>query len=418
MRAQKNKTTPATHADEILRSINVEQIEYYPKGSESETNLKKKWIIIDFWSQFCSACIESFPDLNSLQKKYSDSIQIILVGIPYKDMKIKTIFEKCRNELNLNLPIIYDQAASQKWGIHGVPDLYIYDPKGNFRGRSTTISDKNIQDLLSGKKPHLYQDGETIKKIKSSYDFSKPFLVEKNGGRETDFFYRSLFSKWNPDQPGIGIRRSTGKFEVFGRSIQELYTIAYFGYNYWHPELSNAYSSAYPEPILLIKDSTLWKSEDGTAHLFNYSVCHPSIKEDKRNLKRLSADSLIMELMQKDLCAAFPYEATIEKKRMPCLSITNIGGSMTGKSNNQDTSAIPDFSIHLNNEPVAALIKVLYSSKNAPRLPIIDKTGGNKNINIHIDNVYFKQIISSLEESGFKIISDSISINTLIIRDK
>ena len=41
---------------------------------------KSKFLVIDFWATWCAPCIASFPHLDSLQKKYAASVQIVAVS--------------------------------------------------------------------------------------------------------------------------------------------------------------------------------------------------------------------------------------------------------------------------------------------------------------------------------------------------
>ncbi|MBD1431606.1 redoxin domain-containing protein [Sphingobacterium sp. DN00404] len=40
----------------------------------------KKLIILDFWSSWCSSCINSFPSLDSFQRQYANNLQILLIN--------------------------------------------------------------------------------------------------------------------------------------------------------------------------------------------------------------------------------------------------------------------------------------------------------------------------------------------------
>src|SRR5258705_3241888 len=44
------------------------------------SDFKSKLIIIDFWGTGCTSCIKAFPKIDSLQKKFQDKIQFILVN--------------------------------------------------------------------------------------------------------------------------------------------------------------------------------------------------------------------------------------------------------------------------------------------------------------------------------------------------
>lgn len=44
------------------------------------SDYKGKLILLDFWSTWCSACIDGFSELDSLQRQYPDKIQVLLVN--------------------------------------------------------------------------------------------------------------------------------------------------------------------------------------------------------------------------------------------------------------------------------------------------------------------------------------------------
>src|SRR6266487_544306 len=75
----------------------------YPKSKASLQDFKGKWLILDFWSRGCSACIASFPKLNELTKEFKDKAQIVLVGIDENDKLIRKMYEKFRQKYDLSL---------------------------------------------------------------------------------------------------------------------------------------------------------------------------------------------------------------------------------------------------------------------------------------------------------------------------
>ncbi|RZL07221.1 MAG: TlpA family protein disulfide reductase [Pedobacter sp.] len=48
---------------------------------------KRPVILLDFWTTYCTACIEKFSFLQDLQEKYKDQLKVILVGA---NMKMET----------------------------------------------------------------------------------------------------------------------------------------------------------------------------------------------------------------------------------------------------------------------------------------------------------------------------------------
>lgn len=64
----------------------------YPKKEVRLNDFKGKWLILDFWDRDCTACIESFPKINALQKEFGDKVQFILVGDQDKGIQISSLF--------------------------------------------------------------------------------------------------------------------------------------------------------------------------------------------------------------------------------------------------------------------------------------------------------------------------------------
>src|ERR1700748_3257894 len=64
--------------------------------------IKKRLIILDFWNSSCSSCIDLFPHMQVLQKKFGDQVEIILVNgkskLYHDDRnKIMNVLQKVKN---------------------------------------------------------------------------------------------------------------------------------------------------------------------------------------------------------------------------------------------------------------------------------------------------------------------------------
>jgi thiol-disulfide isomerase/thioredoxin len=67
----------------------------------------KKLLVIDFFTTNCGSCIASIPKLNSLQEKYKDKIQILLVTSEKKD-RVKNFMEQNRYAKQNRIPIVVE----------------------------------------------------------------------------------------------------------------------------------------------------------------------------------------------------------------------------------------------------------------------------------------------------------------------
>src|SRR5690606_1751019 len=95
------------------------------------------------------------------------------------------------------------------------------------------VTNENINKLYAGEElglinvtePHRYKSG-------------KPYLVNGNGGPDTNYLVRSVIGKWDPslsyEVPSKLKFREDGKcFNVIGTSLFYLYKYAWFGKGLW-----------------------------------------------------------------------------------------------------------------------------------------------------------------------------------------
>jgi len=83
---------------DTVPDITITNVYNYPASTIHLSDLKDKLVILDFWATWCGSCIHGFPKMDSLQKKFSNKLQIILVnnngGNGNNEEKVKTFFSK------------------------------------------------------------------------------------------------------------------------------------------------------------------------------------------------------------------------------------------------------------------------------------------------------------------------------------
>lgn len=52
----------------------------FPVSEIHLSQFKNKLIILDFWATWCNSCVKTFPKLDSLQRKFSDQLQFVLIN--------------------------------------------------------------------------------------------------------------------------------------------------------------------------------------------------------------------------------------------------------------------------------------------------------------------------------------------------
>ncbi len=90
-------------------------------------DLKGKFVHINFWSTTCKPCIEEFPELNELKKKYEVQGFVFLAIAPESKKKVNKILK--RNPLDYR---VIAEAADyfDQVGIDGYPKNFFVDQTG------------------------------------------------------------------------------------------------------------------------------------------------------------------------------------------------------------------------------------------------------------------------------------------------
>ena len=71
------------------------------------SDYKGKFLILDFWDTRCYTCIESFPMIDSVQKKFKNGLQILLVTKQERKV-VEDFFSRFKKIKLPDVPIITD----------------------------------------------------------------------------------------------------------------------------------------------------------------------------------------------------------------------------------------------------------------------------------------------------------------------
>jgi thiol-disulfide isomerase/thioredoxin len=90
---------------------------------------KGKIVILSFWASWCGPCVEEFPSMVSLLKKFPDKLVMVAVSSDYTREDID-VFLKSLNltEKLSNLHIVWDpdHEISQKYQVQKLPESFIF----------------------------------------------------------------------------------------------------------------------------------------------------------------------------------------------------------------------------------------------------------------------------------------------------
>ena len=92
------------HYAEVLRALKVKTVDDKPLSFKKPP----KVLIVNFWASWCTPCLEEFPSLNKLIKKYEGKgLQVLGVNTDEKDQLNK--IKKAQDKYDLTFPIVLDK---------------------------------------------------------------------------------------------------------------------------------------------------------------------------------------------------------------------------------------------------------------------------------------------------------------------
>lgn len=124
---------------------------------------KGKLIILDFWSTWCSSCIDGFPHLDSLQRQFPGDLKIFLVNSKKEgdtergvNMVISRMYAWSDRSFNLAV-VLKDTSITQYFTFQSLPHCVWIGPDGTIIGITDKkeITAESIKKIIAGKPYHL-----------------------------------------------------------------------------------------------------------------------------------------------------------------------------------------------------------------------------------------------------------------------
>ncbi|MGF1583333.1 MAG: TlpA family protein disulfide reductase [Gemmataceae bacterium] len=114
---------------------------------------KGKVIVVDFWSNTCVPCIQGFPKLVKLHKKYSaKGLHIITVNTDTADKKeIETAKGWLSKAKMPTQNLLLDEnylVLGEKLRVEGVPSVYVFNRQGQWRHFADGVSPDELEKLI------------------------------------------------------------------------------------------------------------------------------------------------------------------------------------------------------------------------------------------------------------------------------
>ncbi len=152
-------------------------VEVWANGTPlTESDLKDKVVLLDFWAVWCGPCIRTFPHLRELREKYADKGLVIIGLTRYynytwdeeagrakrsaekpaneeeeklaheKELKMLEQFAKS-HDLHHRFAVQKDRSTSEYYGVTGIPHVVVLDQNQKVRLMRVGSGDANAHDV-------------------------------------------------------------------------------------------------------------------------------------------------------------------------------------------------------------------------------------------------------------------------------
>jgi thiol-disulfide isomerase/thioredoxin len=370
-------------------------------------NYKGKKIIFDFWSIYCLSCMKAFATLDSLQSKYQDKIQIVLVNFDSRD-STREIFSRFKNiHRPVNIPII---SANEFLRHNFKRDKFPYalwlaeDGTIKYFTGAYNSTEKNIVSFIQN-------NALSVDTISLQQDRYSPLLAVANEGWESRFLFCSYITRWvkgiNVGYDNVQVINSGNSIRLCMNavSITELCKRAFeeqdkksFNLPYTI-ELNVSDRSRFLAPADMTKYDE-WKRSNA----YNYDLIIPIGKKNS-----------VYKRMQSDIQEYFDIDVKIEKRQKRCLVLQK-----TGPLSEPNTSGLDqDSFFYYRAVPNSFFMKMVSAWDGY--FPVIDETGDHISAIIPYSitkRFDLNRLNEMLRLSNLRLTEEMREVDVLVIKEK
>lgn len=408
----------------------LKDLQYTSRKKAALSDFKGKPFILDFFSEGCTACFMSFPEIDTLSKEFHGKINFILIA--KNSSGVKKQYEKYMKHYGLSLPVNYDDSVLWiQFGVFHVPYTLWVDSSGIIRQITVSfaMNTARLNNFIRGiDQPLVTMDNYGIVKNemagKGFYNLKRPFLIGGNGGSDTSFQYRSILCRWDPRSGFVSdfyiSSKNHNELNEIGVPLADLYKLAYGDTvatsqptvpDDVERHIANHYGEWANDVVLELKNREIFKFDfDSLKNVFSYSLHVPD---------SVASPVKLQQIMQRDLKNYFSFNVSIEKRIMPCWKLIKRSNY---SSNLRTKGGTPMITANFNsyvmvNEPSKYLNSMFYMHQND--WLFIDETGIDYNMDINMQCIFndLDDIRRELNKNGLDLVKGEKEMNVIVIRD-
>ncbi|MBX2948032.1 MAG: redoxin domain-containing protein [Crocinitomicaceae bacterium] len=407
----------------------------YKESEVKLSELRGKWLIMDFWSQNCSACLKSFPKMNDLHLKYQKDITVLMIGMTESRKKLsgvnqeresstKQLFNRLQKLYNLQFTVAFDSVLASRYGVKGLPFILVVDPLGKVQLTTHSLSEQDITNLLAtgGSQLNSLNGNESFFELQEDYQKKKNIDKFKN-----QKLFRSELSTTNEEDTSAieaidfaNINMQTTKTALYDgvlainrSTAKALFNVAYFGKTRIYP--SNR------KDHLKYSIDFVFETADSLKLLENIKYTYQSIIPTSR-----SNLDLFKKILQKDLEIYFGLKGKVEKRQMPVYFLKVIDQKKAAKLVTRGLtdrftldSTIPKAHQLVFNDVSMESFCYVISQLVIGRYPVINKTNFETNVDIDLRAYIYdlNEVQKAISQYGLKLERGMQEMEALVLQD-
>jgi len=370
------------------------------------SDFKGKFVIVNFWGTFCVPCINDIPKIEQFQKRYGDTLQILMVAVDGLE-RAKQFYEtRKKGNKPMTLSCAINRNFVKYFQVKEVSTYVWIDEQGYIKGITddSQMTARNVADFVNRKPMHIRQL-DTDKRVYK--DYKKYLLPVANEIDSSSVMYSSTCTKYLQgfNSTYTILARGRTKVSVTNMAIQNLYQVAFgdtsgaFKYN------RTVLECAHPEKMTPPKgaDFGIWKLDN----TYCYELKVPAEKQ-----------ASIYKIMQDDLKRIFGYQAFQEYRTQKCWVLKaekNI--NFYADSNLAPKMALSTAGVTLKNQPFAQLVDLI-QYYNQTKI-ILDETGitGKIDVVLQAEMNDIDSLNRELKKIGLSLHYEDRQVLLLIIKD-
>ena len=113
-------------------------------------DFRGKYILLDFWANYCGPCIAAFPHIGKIQEQYTDQLTIVSISVDKVDTWKNSPHQKSITWYSLNDGGGSWGGIAKSYNIMATPTYILIAPDGTYQARLTSadIYNGNLEKQL------------------------------------------------------------------------------------------------------------------------------------------------------------------------------------------------------------------------------------------------------------------------------